>query len=63
MDVQVRLSQQALEFAVLQVQLAQPLCLTFVHAPVLGAPFVKAGVTKAIFATDLLDRHTGLGLP
>jgi hypothetical protein len=33
-----------------------------VHAGVLGAPFVERGVTEAVFAPDLFDRHAGLGL-
>ena len=44
MNVQVRLSQQALEFAVLQFELAQPFGLCRIHAAVLGAPFVEAGI-------------------
>ena len=63
MNIQVRFGQQALEFAILQLQLAQAFGLAGIHPAVLGAPFIKAGVTKAVFAADLLDRHTGLGLP
>ena len=63
MDVQVRLSQQALELAILQLKLAQPFGLAGVHTAVLGAPFVKAGITEAVFAPDFLDRHAGFGLP
>ena len=63
MNVQVRLGQQPFEFAVLQLQLAQPFGLAGVHAPVLGTPFVKRRITKTVFAPDLLDRHAGLGLP
>ena len=63
MDVQVRLGQKALELAVLKFQLAQPFGLSCIHTAVLGAPFVEAGITEAAFAPDLLDRHTGFGLP
>lgn len=63
MNIQVRLGQQALELAVLQLQLAQPFGLAGVHAAVLGAPFVEAGVTEAVLAPDFLDRHAGFGLP
>lgn len=63
MDVQVRLGQQALELAVLQFQLAQPFGLAGVHAAVLGAPLVKAGVTEAVFATNRFDWHARFGLP
>ena len=63
MDVQVRLCQQALELAVLYFQLAQPFGLGCIHAAVLGASLVKVGVAEAVFAPDLLDRYTGLGLP
>ena len=65
MDVQVRLSQQPFELAVLQFQfeLAQPFGLAGIHTAVLGAPFVKAGVTEAVFATNLFDWHARFGLP
>ena len=63
MDVQVRRGQQPFELAVLQFQLAQPLGLSSIHAAVLGALFVEAGITETAFAPDLLDRHTGFGLP
>ena len=63
MDVQMGLGQQALEFAVLQLQLPQPFGLSGVHAAVLGSPLVKAGITEAVFAANLFDRHTGFGLP
>ena len=63
MNVQVRLSQQPFEFAVLQLELAQPFGLGCIHTAVLGAPFVEAGVAETVFAPDLLDRHTGFGLP
>ena len=59
----MRLSQQALELAVLQLELAQPFGLSCIHTSLLGAPFVEAGITEAVFAPDLLDRHTSLGLP
>ena len=62
-DVQMRLCQQALEFAVLQLQLAQPFGLCRIHAAVPRSPFLKAGITEAVLAPDLLDRHAGLGLP
>ena len=45
------------------VQRAQAFGLAGVHTAVLGAPFVKAGVTKAMFATDFLDWHPYFGLP
>ena len=48
-------------FAILQ--LAQPFGLSGVYALVLGALFVKRRITKTVFSPDLLDRHTGLGLP
>ena len=63
MNVQMRLGQQSFELAVLQFQLAQPLCLAGIHSAVLGAPFVKAGVTKTVFAADLFDRHASFGMP
>ena len=59
----MRLGRQALELAVLQLKFAQPFGLRGIHAAVLGAPFVKAGVTEAVLAPDFLDRHTNLGLP
>ena len=59
----MRLSQQALELAILQLKLTQPFGLAGVHTDVLGAPFVEAGVTEAALAPDFLDRHTGFGLP
>ena len=59
----MRLGQQALELAVLQFQLAQPFGLTDVYAAIFGAPFVERRITKTVFAPDLLDRHTVLGLP
>ena len=63
MNVQVGLGQQSFEFAVLQLEFAQPFGLRRIHAAVLGAPFVEAGITEAVLAPDLLDRHTGFGLP
>ncbi len=63
MDVQMRLSQQALELAVLQFELAQPFGLADLHAAVLGAPLVKRRITEAVFTADLLDRHASFGLP
>ena len=63
MNIEVRLGQQALELAVLQFQLAQPFGLRGVRAAVPGEPLVEAGITEAVLAPDLLDRHTGLGLP
>ena len=63
MNVQVRLSQQSFELAVLQFQLAQAFGLAGVHAAVLGAPLVEAGITEAVLAPDFLDRHVGFGLP
>ena len=63
MDIQMRLSQQALELAILQLKLAQPLGLAGVHAAVLGAPLVKAGVTEAVLATNLFDWPARFGLP
>ena len=63
MDVQVRLSQQPFEFAVLQLQLAQPFGFAGVHAPLLGALFVERRIAKTVFAPDFLDRHPRLGLP
>ena len=62
MNVQVRLSQQALELAVLQLEFAQSLGISSIHAAILGAPLVKAGITEAVFAPDFLDRHAGFGL-
>ena len=59
----MRLGQQSFEFAVLQLEFAQPFGLRRIHAAVLGAPFVEAGITEAVFAANLLDRHTGFGLP
>ena len=63
MDIQMRLSQQPFELAVLQFQLAQPFGLSCIHAAVLGAPFVEAGITEAVFAPNFLDRHAGFLLP
>ena len=63
MDVQVRLGQQSLEFAVLQLQFAQPFGFAGIHAAVFRAPFVKTGITEAVFAPDFLDWHTSFGLP
>ena len=60
-DVKVRLGQQALDLAV--VQLEQPFGLRGVHAAVLRALFVKRRITKTVFAPDLLDRDARLGLP
>ena len=59
----MRFGQQALKLAVLQFEFAQPFGLSCIHTAVLGAPFVKAGVAETVFAPDLLDRHTGFGLP
>ena len=61
MNVQVRLSQQPFELAVLQFELAQPLCLCRIHAAVPRSPFVEAGITEAVLATDFLDRHASFG--
>lgn len=57
------LGQQALEFAVLQLELLESLGFRGNRATVLGASLVERGVTKAVFAANLLDRHAGLGLP
>ena len=54
--------QQPLELVVFQFELAQSLALSGIHAAARGVPFVKAGVAKTVFAPDLLDRHTDLGL-
>ena len=59
----MRLGQQALELAVLQLQLAKPFGLADLHAGVLGALLVKRRITEAVLASDLLDRHAGFGLP
>ena len=59
----MRFGQQAIKLAVLQFEFAQPFGLSCIHAAVLGAPFIESGITKAVFAADLLDRHTGFGLP
>ena len=59
----MRLSQQALKLAVFQFEPAQPFGLRRIHAAVLGAPFVEAGITEAVLAPDFLDWHTGFGLP
>lgn len=59
----MRLSQQALELAVLQFELASTLGLADLHAAVLGAPLVKRSITEAVLAPDLLGRQAGLGLP
>ena len=55
--------QQALKLVILKLLLPKPFGLSGVHAAVLGSPFVKAGVAKAVFAANLFDRHTSLGLP
>ena len=52
MDFQAPFSQQALEFAVLQ--LAQPFGLAGVHPPGLRAPLLKAGVTEAMLTSACL---------
>ena len=62
-DVQMCLGQQALEFAVLQLQLAQPFGLADIHAAVLGSPFVEAGIAEAVFAAQFFNWHAGFGLP
>ena len=62
-NVQVGIGPQSLQFAGLQLQLAQPFGLCGVHATVLGSPLVEAGVTKAMFTASLLDRQAGFGLP
>ena len=63
MNVQVRLSQQPFELAVLQFELAQPLGLCRIHAAVPRSPFVEAGITEAVLAPDFLDWHASFGLP
>ena len=63
MDVQMRLGQQALKLAVLQFQLAQAFGLAGIYAAVLGAPFIKAGITEAVFTPDIFDQHARFGLP
>ena len=63
MNVQVRLSQQPFELAVLQFELAQPFGLAGIHAAVPGSPFVEAGITEAVLAPDFLDWQTSFGLP
>lgn len=59
----MRLCQQALELAVIQLELAHPFVLAGVHADVFGAPLIKAGFTEAVFVPNLLDRHANFGLP
>ena len=44
MYVQMRLDEQALKLAILQSQFAQAFGLSGIHAAVLGAPFIKAGI-------------------
>ena len=61
-DVQVRFSQQPLEFVVLGLQLTQPRRIRYVHAAVLGPPLVESGIAETASAAHLLDRHPGLGL-
>ena len=46
----MRLGQQALELAVFQFSLAKLFGLSGIHAGVLGAPFVEAGITEAVLA-------------
>jgi hypothetical protein len=58
----VRLGQQPLPTAVLQLQLLQALGVFRLHAAVLGAPGVKAGRTEAVLPAQLRHRHAGLGL-
>ena len=63
MNIQVRFGHQPLELAVLDLQFPQPFGLADVPSAIFGALLVKADVVEAVFAADLLDRHTGFGLP
>ena len=54
MYVQMRFDEQALKLAILQSQFAQAFGLSGIHAAVLGAPFIKAGINEAVFTPDSL---------
>ena len=59
----MRLSKQPSQLPVFQFKLAQTLGLDAIHAGGLGAPLVKRRITEAELASDLLNWHTGFGMP
>ena len=58
----VGFGQQLLELGVLGLQVPQLGCVRSFHASVLGAPFVKRGITEPASAAQLLDWHDSLVL-